>query len=126
MQLIDDIDSFEPKASKILSQGLSPVCDHAGFDQGTFCCLGCQCPIFDKDDMTHQGSLLYSFRRPLNFSHFKYRFDVSGVYPRTYVDCFYCGQLIGHMESNWENNEKRFFVFSRSVYLEIIPIPLND
>jgi peptide methionine sulfoxide reductase MsrB len=118
MYLIDDIDSFEPRASKILSQGLSPKCDHGGFDEGVFCCMGCQTPIFDKDYLIHEASLIYSFRRPLAFHLFDYRFEASSVFPKICIDCVNCGHAIGYIESAWKSDEKTFYVISRSVYLE--------
>ena len=117
MNLFDDIDSFELKATKVLTQGLSPFCDHAGFDEGQFWCLGCSTPLFDKDDLWIEGHITYSFRRPLSLSLFEYSFDAVSFYPKTTVSCLCCGQTMGFIQFNSLRNEKIFCILSRSLFL---------
>jgi hypothetical protein len=74
--------------------------------------------LFDKDYLIHEASLIYSFRRPLAFHLFDYRFEASSVFPKICIDCVNCGHAIGYIESAWKSDEKTFYVISRSVYLE--------
>lgn len=118
MKLIDDIDSFAPKATKILTLGLSPLCDHGGFNEGVFSCLDCSKPLFDKDDLILESSLIYSFRRPLSLLNFDYRFDAGYLYPRICIDCCDCKHPLGHIEFHKGSQEKIFHILSRAVILQ--------
>jgi peptide methionine sulfoxide reductase MsrB len=119
MKLFDDIDTFEIKTTKVLTQGLSPVCDHGGFDEGQFCCMGCSTPVFDKDDLSLESGAIYSFRRPINFSLFDYSFDSESFYPRTEVSCINCHLCLGFIQFNTIRSEKIFCIYARSVFLQL-------
>lgn len=123
MQLIDDIDSFEPKASKILACGLSPICDHAGFEDGQFCCFGCQNVLFDKEDLLKEERTFFIFRRPLSIGLLDFWFDASGCYPMIAVDCKICGYYLGFVSTRPATDEKTFHIHTRNVYLHVDPSP---
>ena len=119
MQLLDDIDSFEPRAIKIFSLGLTPICDHKGLDEGKFCCTECSNPLFDKDDLILEKRAFYRFRRPIGFSLLEFRFDSSYIYPKICIDCSFCQQPVGYLDTFSHRSEKIFHVFAKTVYLQI-------
>lgn len=119
MQLIDDIDSFEPKASKILACGLSPICNHIGFDEAHFCCLNCQNVIFDKDDLIKEERAFFIFRRPIYITCLDFWFDASSNFPKTAIDCKYCGFYLGFISLKGLTDDKTFHIHTRNVFLRL-------
>lgn len=123
MQLIDDIDSFEPKTSKILACGLSPICNHVGFDEAFFCCLNCQNILFDKDDLLKEDRTFFTFRKPVSLDNLDYWFDTKSCLPQTAVDCKYCGCYLGFISLKMLSEEKTFHIMTRHVFLKLKTIP---
>lgn len=119
MKLIDDIDSFEPKASKILASGLSPICNHVGFDEAHFCCLNCQNILFDKDDLIKEDRTFLSFRRPIHIDNLEYWFDTGSPFPKTAIDCKYCNFYLGFISLESLREEKTFHILTRNVFLKL-------
>ena len=119
MHLIDDIDSFEPKAAKILTQGLSPICDHADWNEGIFCCLNCQNHLFDKKDLVREDRTFYMFKSPIDNEGFSYWFDASLAYPRVAIDCKYCGFYLGFISESTPLGNKTFHIQTRNVFLQL-------
>jgi hypothetical protein len=119
MKLIDDIDTFEPKASKILTCGLSPICNHTGFDQADFCCLNCQNLLFDKSDLIKEDRTFLIFRKPIDTLNLEFWFDGGAFIPRTALDCKFCGFYIGFLSLHGLSDEKTFHVITRNVFLKL-------
>jgi peptide methionine sulfoxide reductase MsrB len=119
MNLFDDLDSFELKATKIHNQGLTPLCDHRDVNVGVFRCLGCMVPLFDRDSLINESSIIYSFKRPTSPERLHVWFEVESYLPRTCIDCINCGLHLGHMESSWRKEEKTFYVISKKVFLDL-------
>lgn len=118
MKLIEDFDTFEPKASKIISSGLSPVCDHGGFKEGHFCCISCSSPLFDMDDIIEEGTLYYSFRRPMACDIFLFEKIFSDYFPKIGFRCKNCDVEIGFIVSNQTSTDRSYCVYVKNVYFD--------
>lgn len=118
MKLIEDFDTFEPKASKIISSGLNPICDHAGFKEGHFCCISCSNPCFDMDDLIEEGSLYYSFRRPIALDIFSFEKIFSDYFPKIGFRCKSCEFEIGFIVTRPSSTDRIYCVFIKNVYFD--------
>jgi hypothetical protein len=119
MFILDDINSFDIKLTKIFKTGLQPSCDHEGYDGGLFCCISCATPLFNKPSLEHIQHTYYCFKKSENESLFIFDFDLEMELPKVTIKCGACGIRLGFVESTPQGERKKYYVLSRKVFLEI-------
>lgn len=70
-------------------------CDH--FEDGTYLCVACQCPLFSSATKFESGCGWPSFSAPIDADALTERFDGSHGMRRTEVLCASCDSHLGHV-----------------------------
>lgn len=67
------------------------------FEPGIYVCAGCESPLFDSKEKTHQLSGWPGFRQPFAKGAMKYAYDNSHNMQRIEVLCNVCDSHLGHV-----------------------------
>ena len=69
----------------------------SAFDEGKYCCVCCESPLFDSSIKFNSESGWPSFTQPMNVNAIKYEKDLSFGTTRVEVMCSTCDAHLGHV-----------------------------